>query len=89
MFTDDAITQCVTVSVTSVSSVSGNDESCLSFRLLPATSMDGLTLYPDEASVCVVPTDGKYRVQSTTKQVDSRSIHTYLHVTKIHDISNI
>ncbi|CAI8052979.1 Extracellular matrix protein 3, partial [Geodia barretti] len=56
LFTDDATIQCVAVSVSSVSAGS-TDESCLTLTLSPTTTVTGLTISPDVATVCVTSAD--------------------------------
>ena len=58
LFSDDATIQCVAVSVSSVSAGS-TDESCLTLTLSPTTTVTGLTISPDVATVCVTSADGK------------------------------
>ena len=57
LFTDDATIQCVAVAVLSVSS-----DSCFSLSLSATTTVSGLTLNPDQATICVVPADGRYHI---------------------------
>ena len=57
LFSDDATIQCVAVSVSSVSAGS-TDESCLTLTLSPTTTVTGLTISPDVATVCVTSADG-------------------------------
>ncbi|CAI8052156.1 hypothetical protein GBAR_LOCUS28548, partial [Geodia barretti] len=56
LFSDDATIQCVAVSASSVSAGS-TDESCLTLTLSPTTTVTGLTISPDVATVCVTSAD--------------------------------
>ena len=59
-FAVDASIQCVAVSVISISSDVMGEESCLSLRLSTTTTVNGLTVNPNQASVCVVSANGRY-----------------------------
>lgn len=57
LFTDDALIQCVAVSVSSVTAGT-TDESCLTVTLSTSTTVTGLTISPSLATVCKVPAEG-------------------------------
>ena len=60
LFSDDASTQCVAVSVASVS-----PESCLTLTLAESTDVTGLTLSHSTATVCVVSVEGEFKALVT------------------------
>ena len=55
VFTDAATTQCIAVSL---SLPSPDGESCLSLSLSATSSVNGLTLSPSMATICVVSNEG-------------------------------
>lgn len=59
LFTDDAIIQCVAVSIPSDSLGSPDEGSCFSLSLSASNTVSGLTLSPALATVCVVPAGGE------------------------------
>ena len=54
---DDALLQCVPISITS-DSITEPDQECFSFTLSTETSIDGLTLSPSEAEICISDAEG-------------------------------
>ena len=58
LFTEDATVQCMAVSLTPVTSGLPGGESCLSLRLSVTSTVGGLILSPDLATLCVFSTAG-------------------------------
>lgn len=66
LFTDDATIQCVAVSVSSICSDATDEEACLTLTLSTMTTVSGLSLSPDRATICLVSMDGKHPVYMTS-----------------------
>ena len=54
---DDALLQCVPISITS-DSITEPDQECFSFNISTVSSIDGLTLSPSEAEICITDAEG-------------------------------
>ena len=56
LFTDGTALQCITVLLTSLTT---DEDSCLSLNLSVTSHISGLTLSPSLATICTVPTEGE------------------------------
>ena len=54
---DDALLQCVPIPIT-LDTITESDEECFTFNLSTSSSIDGLTLSPSKAEICITDAEG-------------------------------
>ena len=57
--TEDALLQCVSIPIISDSFIETTNQ-CFTFRILSAVTIDGLSIEPSEAEVCIVDRDCEF-----------------------------